>query len=77
MAQEAFDESGGRGTIHVSWASCPNRECPSRLWDIWDIDYEEDRFECGTCGEKLMRPIFLSQASVREQICPYCLSKRG
>lgn len=46
------------GRISCTWASCPDRVCPSRDFDRWDIDFEKDEFWCGTCGLILEKPIF-------------------
>jgi hypothetical protein len=58
------------GTLHVTWAVCPNKECQSRDWDAWDVDYDHDKFKCGTCGMKLSKPIFLCPLLAEGTKCP-------
>lgn len=57
-----FKENNGTGPrgghIRVTWGKCPNRTCPSREFEYWDVDYEEDVFKCGTCERTLRKPTF-------------------
>lgn len=49
------------GKIKVTWCECPNEECQSRLWvksSGWDVDFEGDKFKCGTCEQSLGKPFF-------------------
>ena len=55
------------GTIHVTWAQCPNRDCQSREWRAWDVDFKEDEFWCGTCETPLGQPIFYCPADTRHK----------
>ena len=63
------------GTIRVTWAQCPNRDCQSRAWDVWDVDFEQDQFCCGTCGRKLLQPVFLCTL-IDIQVCPLIAKKK-
>ncbi|QOR55513.1 MAG: hypothetical protein UMS36scaffold28_3 [Phage 59_13] len=62
------------GTIRISWAQCPNRECPSRDWDYWEVDFVEDAFSCGTCELSLERPLFFPNVAGnwRDILCKDC-----
>jgi hypothetical protein len=46
------------GHIRVTWTLCPNRNCNSHEFEIWDVDFKADRFWCGTCIIELMPPCF-------------------
>jgi len=46
------------GCIRVTWATCPNKECASRDFMYWDVEYSKDEFWCGTCELLLQVPIF-------------------
>jgi len=55
------NEPRNSGRIKVSWCNCPNNECPSRVWfgsGGWDVDFDGDKFQCGTCQLKLAKPMF-------------------
>lgn len=76
--------SGGRrekdrprsGSIRVTWAQCPNAECASRDWAVWNVDFHESVFTCGTCDHRLMPAIFVSQESFKRLMCPLCQKNR-
>lgn len=51
------------GALRCTWATCPNKECPSRNFAFWDIDYERDSYWCGTCEILLQQPIFCLPAN--------------
>lgn len=53
------------GTISVSWAECPNVDCDSRAWAVWDVIFDGDRFQCGTCSTPLGRPIFVCPIKIK------------
>jgi hypothetical protein len=50
-----------KGSIHITWQKCHNTECPSQQWDHFDMDFEGDRFFCGTCLTKYSQPIFVKK----------------
>lgn len=52
------NEPRNSGRIKVTWADCPNKECPSRGWKEWDVVYAGGDFKCGTCEQRLRKPIF-------------------
>lgn len=62
---------GFEGTIRVTWSECPNKTCKSRDWDHWDVVYEGDQFECGSCQKKLMRPMFYCPLKHGGAECPF------
>lgn len=58
-SKSAKDDSGPRGGhIRVTWMRCPNRQCPSREFAYFDVDFEGDEFWCGTCERRLRKPVF-------------------
>lgn len=62
------------GSIRVTWAECPNKLCPSRNFEYWNVDYHGDSFCCGTCETPLERPLFFPNATGRweEILCAKC-----
>ena len=48
------------GTVHITWAECPNAQCRSREWLTWDVVYYGMNFKCGTCQTPLGLPLFVS-----------------
>ncbi len=58
------------GTIRCTWLQCPNAKCESQKWDHWDIDFEADRFNCGTCQQPLGKPLFTCPLANKERACP-------
>jgi len=72
---ENIEHSNSRsGTIKVTWSQCPNRECVSRNFDKWDVNFDDDEFCCGTCETALERPIFLPHVAGKwdEILCKDC-----
>ena len=64
-------KNGGTGTIHVTWERCPNKKCASRSWPIWDVDFNEEDFKCGTCELPLSRPVFECPVTAKHSDCPF------
>ena len=57
-------EKGGQytgprgGHLRVTWQGCPSKVCPSSQFEYWDVNFEKEKFWCGTCLLKLKSPIF-------------------
>ena len=54
------------GHVKVTWMQCPNKKCPSRTFDFWDVDFVNDKFWCGTCETDLRVPCFLHADSKKD-----------
>lgn len=46
------------GHIRVTWQVCPSKVCPSRQFAYFDVDFNEDKFFCGTCLMNFKMPVF-------------------
>lgn len=59
MKRKKVDKKKPRtGSIRCTWAQCPNKICTSREFAYFDVDYDQDKFFCGTCGYELTHPQF-------------------